>query len=45
MFSQPEVKHDLSIVDAMVKICFDSTDYQEGQRAFAEKRTPAFTGR
>lgn len=45
MLSQPEVKHDLSIVDAMVKICFDSTDYQEGQRAFAEKRTPAFTGR
>lgn len=45
MYIQPEAKHDPSIVDAMVKTCFDSTDYQEGQRAFAEKRTPAFTGR
>jgi len=45
MLSQPEAKHDPSIVDAMVATCLDSYDYQEGQRAFAEKRTPVFTGR
>ena len=28
----------------MVEACFRSEDYREGQRAFAEKRTPRFTG-
>lgn len=32
-------------VDAAVQACFDSEDYREGQRAFQEKRPPAFRGR
>ena len=32
-------------VDEMVAACFDSADYREGQRAFAEKRRPRFEGR
>jgi len=36
---------DRTWVDAMVAACFDSADYREGQRAFAEKRKPRFEGR
>lgn len=32
-------------VDAACLACFDSTDYQEGQAAFREKREPRFEGR
>jgi enoyl-CoA hydratase/carnithine racemase len=32
-------------VDALVDRCFDSDDYREGRRAFAEKRAPRFVGR
>jgi enoyl-CoA hydratase/carnithine racemase len=43
--SQPDGRRDLARVEAMVEACFRSADYLEGQRAFAEKRPPAFTGR
>jgi enoyl-CoA hydratase/carnithine racemase len=43
--SLPEGRRDLAWVEAMVEASFLSADYLEGQRAFAEERPPAFTGR
>jgi enoyl-CoA hydratase len=43
--SRPSDRRDLARVEAMVEACFRSQDYLEGQRAFAEKRPPVFTGR
>jgi enoyl-CoA hydratase len=40
---QPAGRQDLARVHEMVEACFQSDDYREGQRAFAEKRTPRFT--
>jgi len=42
---RPDGRRDVARVEAMVEACFRSADYLEGQRAFAEKRPPAFTGR
>lgn len=42
--ARPPQPHDLALVEAMIEACFQSEDYQEGQRAFAEKRPPVFSG-
>ena len=36
---------DVEAVEALVSACFDSDDYKEGRRAFAEKPPPEFTRR
>jgi enoyl-CoA hydratase/carnithine racemase len=36
---------DLHKIEQFVNACFDSEDYKEGRRAFAEKRPPRFQGR
>ncbi|HEY2507084.1 MAG TPA: enoyl-CoA hydratase [Streptosporangiaceae bacterium] len=41
---RPPGQRDTARVEAMVEACFRSEDYLEGQRAFAEKRVPTFTG-
>ena len=35
---------DLAEVQTLVDACFESDDYREGRRAFAEKRKPVFRG-
>lgn len=37
-------ERDIAAVEALVRNCFASRDYREGQRAFAERRKPDFTG-
>ena len=36
---------NLAHCESLVKQCFESADYQEGRRAFLEKRKPVFTGK
>ncbi|MVW73035.1 enoyl-CoA hydratase [Bordetella sp. 15P40C-2] len=36
---------DIEAMRQLVMACFESEDYREGRRAFAEKRKPVFTGK
>ena len=40
-----ESQRDAAACDLLVQQCFASADYEEGRRAFLEKRKPRFTGR
>lgn len=39
-----EARRDMSAAQALIDACFRSEDYQEGRRAFAEKRPAVFKG-
>lgn len=42
--SKDEPERDLARCTEMIERCFASSDYEEGRRAFLEKRKPVFTG-